>query len=166
MKADLDNYLYHIYSSQRSHLQGSSRRHADQNFRCTWRMLLPERRLHHQTRSARWYFLHHFEGSSASDHQTARLFRGEVHSDFRQRRLLWRKSFTGVSNAMNDSFHDLDKYWISFFSDDLRTANIICDTQEGVTCLVIDRETFNQLISNLDEVKNRYNDEGIIERRK
>lgn len=52
------------------------------------------------------------------------------------------------------------------FSDDLRTANIICDSQEGVTCLVIDRETFNQLISNLDEVKNRYNDEGVIERRK
>jgi len=50
--------------------------------------------------------------------------------------------------------------------DDLRTANIICDSQEGVTCLVIDRETFNQLISNLDEVKNRYNDEGVIERRK
>ncbi|CAO1368652.1 unnamed protein product [Diamesa tonsa] len=50
--------------------------------------------------------------------------------------------------------------------DDLRTANIICDSPEGVTCLVIDRETFNQLISNLDEVKNRYNDEGIIERKK
>lgn len=56
--------------------------------------------------------------------------------------------------------------YLSPFSDDLRTANIICDSQEGVTCLVIDRETFNQLISNLDEVKNRYSDEGIIERRK
>ncbi|CRK99933.1 CLUMA_CG013232, isoform B [Clunio marinus] len=50
--------------------------------------------------------------------------------------------------------------------DDLRTANIICDSQDGVTCLVIDRETFNQLISNLEEVKNRYVEEGIIERRK
>lgn len=36
---------------------------------------------------------------------------------------------------------------------------------EGVSCLVIDRETFNQLISNLEEVKNKYNDEDIIERR-
>jgi cGMP-dependent protein kinase len=51
-------------------------------------------------------------------------------------------------------------------SDDLRTANIICDSQEGVTCLVIDRETFIQLISNLDEVKNRYTDESTIERRR
>ncbi|KAG5675681.1 hypothetical protein PVAND_005566 [Polypedilum vanderplanki] len=50
--------------------------------------------------------------------------------------------------------------------DDLRTANIICDSPEGVTCLVIDRETFIQLISNLDEVKNRYTDESTIERRR
>uniref|UniRef100_A0A1A9WUS9 cGMP-dependent protein kinase n=1 Tax=Glossina brevipalpis TaxID=37001 RepID=A0A1A9WUS9_9MUSC len=50
--------------------------------------------------------------------------------------------------------------------DDLRTANIICDSPEGVTCLVIDRETFNQLISNLDEIKHRYDDEGTLERRK
>lgn len=50
--------------------------------------------------------------------------------------------------------------------DDLRTANIICDSAEGVTCLVIDRETFIQLISNLDEVKNRYSDESTIERRR
>lgn len=53
-----------------------------------------------------------------------------------------------------------------YFRDDLRTANIICDSDEGVTCLVIDRETFNQLISSLDEVKNRYNDVGVSERRK
>ncbi|XP_037928398.1 cGMP-dependent protein kinase, isozyme 2 forms cD5/T2-like isoform X2 [Teleopsis dalmanni] len=50
--------------------------------------------------------------------------------------------------------------------DDLRTANIICDSADGVTCLVIDRETFNQLISNLDEIKNRYDDEGTLERRR
>ncbi|XP_035915337.1 cGMP-dependent protein kinase, isozyme 2 forms cD4/T1/T3A/T3B isoform X4 [Anopheles stephensi] len=50
--------------------------------------------------------------------------------------------------------------------DDLRTANIICDSPEGVTCLVIDRDTFNQLISNLDEIRNRYNDEGVSERKK
>lgn len=51
-------------------------------------------------------------------------------------------------------------------SDDLRTANIICESPEGVSCLVIDRETFNQLISNLDEIKHRYDDEGAMERRK
>lgn len=50
--------------------------------------------------------------------------------------------------------------------DDLRTANIICDSPDGVTCLVIDRETFNQLISNLDEIKHRYDDEGTLERKK
>ncbi|XP_055643681.1 cGMP-dependent protein kinase, isozyme 2 forms cD5/T2 isoform X1 [Toxorhynchites rutilus septentrionalis] len=50
--------------------------------------------------------------------------------------------------------------------DDLRTANIICDSPEGVTCLVIDRDTFNQLISNLDEIKNRYNDDAVNERKK
>jgi len=52
------------------------------------------------------------------------------------------------------------------FSDDLRTANIICESADGVSCLVIDRETFNQLISNLDEIKHRYDDEGAMERRK
>ncbi|GLV39476.1 foraging [Carabus blaptoides fortunei] len=45
--------------------------------------------------------------------------------------------------------------------DDLRTANIICDDPEGCTCLVIDRETFNQLISNLDEIRTKYIDEGV-----
>nr|XP_029711227.1 cGMP-dependent protein kinase, isozyme 2 forms cD4/T1/T3A/T3B isoform X2 [Aedes albopictus] len=50
--------------------------------------------------------------------------------------------------------------------DDLRTANIICDSPEGVTCLVIDRDTFNQLISNLDEIRNRYNDDAVSERKK
>nr|XP_022916901.1 cGMP-dependent protein kinase, isozyme 2 forms cD5/T2 isoform X1 [Onthophagus taurus]XP_022916902.1 cGMP-dependent protein kinase, isozyme 2 forms cD5/T2 isoform X1 [Onthophagus taurus]XP_022916903.1 cGMP-dependent protein kinase, isozyme 2 forms cD5/T2 isoform X1 [Onthophagus taurus] len=49
--------------------------------------------------------------------------------------------------------------------DDLRTANIICDDPEGVSCLVIDRETFNQLISNLDEIKTKYKDESDQRRR-
>ncbi|XP_031619272.1 cGMP-dependent protein kinase, isozyme 2 forms cD4/T1/T3A/T3B isoform X2 [Contarinia nasturtii] len=50
--------------------------------------------------------------------------------------------------------------------DDLRTANIICDSEDGVTCLVIDRETFKQLISNLDEIRNKYNDESTLERKR
>ncbi|XP_054267615.1 cGMP-dependent protein kinase, isozyme 2 forms cD4/T1/T3A/T3B isoform X3 [Macrosteles quadrilineatus] len=45
--------------------------------------------------------------------------------------------------------------------DDLRTANIVADDPEGVTCLVIDRETFNQLISSLDEIRTRYKDEAV-----
>ncbi|KAK7791456.1 hypothetical protein R5R35_001379 [Gryllus longicercus] len=49
--------------------------------------------------------------------------------------------------------------------DDLRTANIIADDPDGVTCLVIDRETFNQLISNLDEIRTSYKDEGVERRR-
>ncbi|XP_043262893.1 cGMP-dependent protein kinase, isozyme 2 forms cD5/T2 isoform X2 [Colletes gigas] len=49
--------------------------------------------------------------------------------------------------------------------DDLRTANIIADDLEGVSCLVIDRETFNQLISSLDEIRTRYKDELVEGRR-
>ncbi|XP_031836326.1 cGMP-dependent protein kinase for isoform X2 [Nomia melanderi] len=49
--------------------------------------------------------------------------------------------------------------------DDLRTANIIADDPEGVSCLVIDRETFNQLISSLDEIRTRYRDELVEGRR-
>ncbi|XP_053983124.1 cGMP-dependent protein kinase, isozyme 2 forms cD4/T1/T3A/T3B isoform X1 [Hylaeus volcanicus] len=49
--------------------------------------------------------------------------------------------------------------------DDLRTANIIADDLEGVSCLVIDRETFNQLISSLDEIRTRYKDEQAEGRR-
>jgi len=40
--------------------------------------------------------------------------------------------------------------------EDIRTANIIADDPEGVTCLVIDRESFNQLISGLDEIRTKY----------
>lgn len=55
---------------------------------------------------------------------------------------------------------------ITIFRDDLRTANIICDSAQGVTCLVIDRDTFNQLISNLDEIRTKYDDEGTLERKR
>jgi len=52
----------------------------------------------------------------------------------------------------------------SFYSDDLRTANIIACDPDGVSCLVIDRETFNQLISGLDEIRTRYKDDDVLER--
>lgn len=42
--------------------------------------------------------------------------------------------------------------------EEMRTANIIADDLEGVSCLVIDRDSFNQLISNLEEIKKRYID--------
>jgi len=45
--------------------------------------------------------------------------------------------------------------------EEVRTANIIADTgdPEGeVKCLVIDRDTFTQLIANLEEIKKRYID--------
>lgn len=48
----------------------------------------------------------------------------------------------------------------------MRTANIICDDPDGVSCLVIDRETFNQLISNLDEIRTKYKDDFDTERQK
>lgn len=163
---DLRHWLMtaNCFFFQRSHLQRSSRRYAHQDIRCAGRMLLSERRLHYPTRCARRHFLHHIERTSSRHNTTSGYLRGKVHSHVGQRRLLWWKSSARVS--------DLRRWFITWvynffaFSDDLRTANIICDSQEGVTCLVIDRETFNQLISNLDEVKNRYNDEGIIERRK
>ncbi|KAG0714666.1 cGMP-dependent protein kinase, isozyme 2 forms cD5/T2 [Chionoecetes opilio] len=40
--------------------------------------------------------------------------------------------------------------------EDIRTANIIADDPEGVTCLVIDRDSFKQLIGNLEEIKQYY----------
>jgi len=42
--------------------------------------------------------------------------------------------------------------------EDVRTANIVADDAEGVKCLVIDRDSFSQMIANLDEVKRRYID--------
>ncbi|KAI5712985.1 hypothetical protein M8J75_012804, partial [Diaphorina citri] len=49
--------------------------------------------------------------------------------------------------------------------DDLRTANIVAADPEGVSCLVIDQETFNQLISSLDEIRTKYVDETSERRR-
>lgn len=63
-------------------------------------------------------------------------------------------------------YNTLNSLFQNIHSDDLRTANIICDSEDGVTCLVIDRETFKQLISNLDEIRNRYNDESSLERKR
>lgn len=40
--------------------------------------------------------------------------------------------------------------------EDIRTANIVADDPDGVTCLVIDRDSFNQLIGTLDEIQQRY----------
>lgn len=49
--------------------------------------------------------------------------------------------------------------------EDIRTANIIADDPEGVSCLVIDRESFNQLISGLDEIRTKYVDDGNASRK-
>lgn len=48
--------------------------------------------------------------------------------------------------------------------EESRTANIVADDPEGVTCLVIDRESFHHLISNLEDIKTRYVD--LPERKK
>jgi cGMP-dependent protein kinase len=45
--------------------------------------------------------------------------------------------------------------------EEVRTANIIADDPAGVECLVIDRESFAHLISNLEEIKKRYVDLSI-----
>ncbi|KAK3089563.1 hypothetical protein FSP39_004640 [Pinctada imbricata] len=43
--------------------------------------------------------------------------------------------------------------------EDVRTASIIASDPAGVDCLVIDRESYSQLISDLDEFKRVYEDE-------
>ncbi|KAL3877721.1 hypothetical protein ACJMK2_035386, partial [Sinanodonta woodiana] len=43
--------------------------------------------------------------------------------------------------------------------EDIRTANIIAADPAGVDCLVLDRESYLQLISNIDELKRVYEDE-------
>lgn len=48
--------------------------------------------------------------------------------------------------------------------EEVRTANIVADDGEGVKCLVIDRESFSQMIANLDDIKRRYID--LPERKK
>ena len=48
--------------------------------------------------------------------------------------------------------------------EEVRTANIVADDAEGVKCLVIDRESFSQMIANLDDIKRRYID--LPERKK
>lgn len=45
-----------------------------------------------------------------------------------------------------------------------RTANIVADDAEGVTCLVIDREFFHHLISDLEDIRTKYVD--LPERKK
>lgn len=47
--------------------------------------------------------------------------------------------------------------------DEVRTANIICDSPEGVTCLAIDRETF-KLISNLEKIQHPYDESAVLDR--
>lgn len=42
--------------------------------------------------------------------------------------------------------------------EEKRTANIVADDAEGVTCLVIDRESFHHLISNIEDIKTKYVD--------
>ena len=57
------------------------------------------------------------------------------------------------------------KQLIFYFREEKSTANIIADDNEGqgVTCLVIDRESFHHL-KDLDDIKNRYID--LPERKK
>lgn len=54
---------------------------------------------------------------------------------------------------------------IGINSEDVRTANIIADDPEGVSCLVIDRHSFNQFISGLDEIRTKYVDNANISRK-
>ena len=55
-------------------------------------------------------------------------------------------------------------YSFNYFREEKRTANIICDDESGVICLVIDRDSFNQMIANLEDIKTKYMD--LPERKK
>nr|XP_018669813.1 cGMP-dependent protein kinase 1 isoform X1 [Ciona intestinalis] len=48
--------------------------------------------------------------------------------------------------------------------EDMRTANVVVDDTEGVTCLVIDRQSFTQLIGDLDSVKQKKYDEVPVQK--
>lgn len=50
------------------------------------------------------------------------------------------------------------------YSEEKRTANIVADDPEGVNCLVIDRDAFHHLISDIEDIKTRYVD--LPERKK
>lgn len=123
-----------------------------------------------------------------SHHKTVEQRRGQVHQDPAEGRLLRRKSVARVRTNFNtvnptpwlalpagSGGHILypirnvivifiGQFFMFFGSDDLRTANIIACDPEGVSCLVIDRETFNQLIAGLDEIRTRYKDDDVLER--
>nr|CAB3265166.1 cGMP-dependent protein kinase 1 [Phallusia mammillata] len=45
--------------------------------------------------------------------------------------------------------------------EDMRTANVVVDDPAGATCLVIDRQSFNQLIGDLDSIRHKTYDEII-----
>lgn len=53
---------------------------------------------------------------------------------------------------------------IIIFRDDVRTANIICDDPEGVTCLTIEKDIYFQFISNISEITSKYVDVVPAER--
>ena len=56
----------------------------------------------------------------------------------------------------------LTTVYLPFHREDIRTANIISD---DCTCLVIDRESFKQLIGDLDEIRYRYGDTDTSKQR-
>merc|ERR1711892_311177 len=60
--------------------------------------------------------------------------------------------------AIGDTFFIISKGRVKVTREEGRTANIVADDAEGVKCLVIDRESFSQMIANLEEIKKRYVD--------
>lgn len=127
-------------------------------------------------RSTRWHIFHYFKGYCSRYHTPTKFAGWKIHTRLGQRRFLWWKSTARVRHRHDFNSDRTPKttiisgLWniclLFLSSDDLRTANIICDSEDGVTCLVIDRETFKQSISNLDEIRNKYNDEGTLERKR
>lgn len=57
------------------------------------------------------------------------------------------------------ALHDSHDYILLTCRVDVRTANIVVDSPGGVDCLVIDRESYTQLISNIDDLQTGYDDQ-------
>lgn len=70
-----------------------------------------------------------------------------------------KKDSSGVEEKFIRNLHKGDFFGEKALSgEEVRTASIIADDTAGVQCLVIDRDSFAHLISNLDEIKKRYID--------
>ena len=114
------------------------------------------------------FFTHDFPFSGEGDKARGGEEGREVHPEPPQGGLLRGEGAAGVrghNQRHTHRFPTIKTHLITIIpSEEKRTANIVADDPEGVACLVIDRESFHHLISNLADIKTRYVD--LPERKK